>query len=402
MTQLQVYDAAGNVRYLPLPTNKPVLVGTSPKCDVVLGGEGINRVHCRIVWREGSWRVEVATDAPGVLLGGRSVMAAKLRPGDEIGIGPCRIILEEVAEGGPEFGPVAEEPVEPLADLVDLAGAASAVAAATEPAKKPLLAADLQPPGEEAILSSRFVQILLICITVIAALALYFYYDFRTRMIQELYDRAVAEKDKGNWVGAIDLFGRFVEQYPRHKYASAAKVYRSICQIEQAAIASPAKAYDEAKETILKLSKEAAWSDAVPTLGATLRHLARNQAEVAKSAKPLTCPSGSAICSANTCRGQTSRKRNFNSSNRRSIRPERPSRSRKSSKAHSLAWTSGSKRSRASRSTRPMSGLLACTPTSLTRPRYAIEFNAPTSWTAMRSATNGKIVHRLASHALRP
>ena len=94
MSQLEIHHADGNVTYAELSQEKPLLIGSGTNCDVVLTGPEVKRIHCRIVWREDRWRIEVAADAEGVRVGNKVVKAGTVRPGDIIGIAGCRIYMD--------------------------------------------------------------------------------------------------------------------------------------------------------------------------------------------------------------------------------------------------------------------------------------------------------------------
>jgi pSer/pThr/pTyr-binding forkhead associated (FHA) protein len=69
-------------------------IGRMPTCDVVLEGDGVARYHA-LVERglDGGWTV-VSMGPSGTLLNGNAVTAlAKAKLGDEIAIGPYRVVL---------------------------------------------------------------------------------------------------------------------------------------------------------------------------------------------------------------------------------------------------------------------------------------------------------------------
>ena len=53
MATLEVHDGQGRVQFIELERDHPILFGTSPHCEVVLEGPGINPVHGRIRWQAG-------------------------------------------------------------------------------------------------------------------------------------------------------------------------------------------------------------------------------------------------------------------------------------------------------------------------------------------------------------
>jgi hypothetical protein len=93
MATLEVHDAEGRVQFVELTHDHPVLFGTSATCDVRLEGAGIRPVHGRIRWKGKRYKVEASPDAEYILLNGTRMTSGSLHAGDEIGVGPCRMVL---------------------------------------------------------------------------------------------------------------------------------------------------------------------------------------------------------------------------------------------------------------------------------------------------------------------
>ena len=51
MATLEVHDGQGQVERLVITRDRTAMIGSSPKCDVVLKGEGILPFHGRIRWQ---------------------------------------------------------------------------------------------------------------------------------------------------------------------------------------------------------------------------------------------------------------------------------------------------------------------------------------------------------------
>ncbi len=91
---------------IPLPETVPLVIGRK-KGDVILDDPLVSGVHARIIFRDGAWVVQDLSSTNGTMVDGRLVREAALRPGNELAIGSCRMILflggdeESVAPGQP-------------------------------------------------------------------------------------------------------------------------------------------------------------------------------------------------------------------------------------------------------------------------------------------------------------
>lgn len=86
MAQLLVVAPDGQERAIDL-SDRPVTIGRSEECDVVLSEQKASRRHCTFrPWR-GGWRVLDDRSSNGTWLGGKCVLSARLQPGDEVEIG---------------------------------------------------------------------------------------------------------------------------------------------------------------------------------------------------------------------------------------------------------------------------------------------------------------------------
>ena len=96
MAELEITSAEGAIRKVPL-ADRAVTLGRADDCDVVLAETKASRKHCRVEPRDGGWRIVDEGSSNGTWLGGRPVLAARLKPGDEIEIGDT--ILTYAGEG---------------------------------------------------------------------------------------------------------------------------------------------------------------------------------------------------------------------------------------------------------------------------------------------------------------
>ncbi len=77
---------------IPVPENVPLVIGRK-KGDVILDDPLVSGVHARIILREDQWVIQDLSSTNGTMVDGRLVREAILRPGNEIAIGSCRMIL---------------------------------------------------------------------------------------------------------------------------------------------------------------------------------------------------------------------------------------------------------------------------------------------------------------------
>jgi uncharacterized protein YkwD/pSer/pThr/pTyr-binding forkhead associated (FHA) protein len=94
MAQLLVTAADGIEKSVPLAA-AAVSMGRSDDCDVVLAESKASRRHCRVEPKGDGWRVVDEGSSNGTWLGGKPVLAARLKPGDEIEIGETVITFED-------------------------------------------------------------------------------------------------------------------------------------------------------------------------------------------------------------------------------------------------------------------------------------------------------------------
>ncbi len=106
MAELQVLTPDGATRTYAL-AGKPVTLGRAEECDLVLAEQKASRNHCRVEPHLGAWRVVDERSSNGTFLGGKPVLAARLKPGDEIEIGDTVITYVD------ETGGIAREPRKP-------------------------------------------------------------------------------------------------------------------------------------------------------------------------------------------------------------------------------------------------------------------------------------------------
>jgi outer membrane protein assembly factor BamB len=110
MATLEVHDARGRVQFIELTHEHPITFGTSVACDIALEGAGILPVHGRIRWKDKGYKVDASPDAEYIVINGTKMTSSGLRHGDEIAVGPCRLVMKRPRE---RAKPLAPKPLAP-------------------------------------------------------------------------------------------------------------------------------------------------------------------------------------------------------------------------------------------------------------------------------------------------
>lgn len=93
-----------------IPLQRPVLlIGRHPECDIRIDSPKISRRHCCIALAYNRIVARDLGSRNGVRVNGQIVEEARLKPGDEIAIGPIIYRLEQI-ESAPAPPPVAPSP----------------------------------------------------------------------------------------------------------------------------------------------------------------------------------------------------------------------------------------------------------------------------------------------------
>ena len=100
---LQIVAGARAGLKVPLPETIPFVIGRK-KGDLLLEDPLVSGVHARILHRDGSFVLQDLHSTNGTLVDGRLVREATLRPGAEVAIGSCRMILFQEPEEGADSG----------------------------------------------------------------------------------------------------------------------------------------------------------------------------------------------------------------------------------------------------------------------------------------------------------
>ena len=79
-----------------------VTIGRSESCELQLVFEGISRLHARIEHDGSAWILRDLDSTNGTLLNGRRISYALLQDGDEIAVGPARILFRHPLKDSPD------------------------------------------------------------------------------------------------------------------------------------------------------------------------------------------------------------------------------------------------------------------------------------------------------------
>ncbi len=294
MATLEVHDAQGRVQFVELERDHPVLFGSSPHCEVILEGEGINPVHGRIRWKRGRFKIEASPDAEYVLINGHRMASGSIGVGDEVVVGPCRFFLlrvEESAEpaGRPSRAAAAEEGRTVVAPPPPAAGAGAGAGAArygppsnekgsrskyVRPgemaAEKPGWAREVaegrlstqasgsgpvpeaanglrgrfrqvlrkwlpqdEAPGQERIISSPVVVSLVLMLGVLVGMGFWLRNVISATIAERTFNRAMQSFEDGDYRTAIRDFEAFARDYPDDARAPKARVIRALANVRQ-------------------------------------------------------------------------------------------------------------------------------------------------------------------------
>ncbi len=94
MAYLRLRGPAGQEGAFVL-TDREVVIGRQPDCDVVLASDVISRKHARVFPVRGGWKVADLGSSHGTVIDGRKIDESTLAPGVEVRVGNWTITLEE-------------------------------------------------------------------------------------------------------------------------------------------------------------------------------------------------------------------------------------------------------------------------------------------------------------------
>lgn len=334
MATLEIHDGKGRVEYMTITREVTTVIGSDPKCELVVADPTALPRHGRLSWKRGRFKLEATPESRSLLVNGKKLVASSFRRGDELQIGAYRIFMlddgtaddpaeeptiireQPVALGGgdwpmrdesidwvlkePVVPPSLEQPfptrgpATPLPRLSRRLAADPSVPTGPVPAPAPpdslasrlrravrtLLGGD-QAPGEERLARSPLVLGLAGTIAVLVALSYVLWGVIARQTSENQYRRAVDSLDDGDNLNAMRQFDRFLEMSPADPRVGKARVLRSLAGVRQFTGGSGApwtEALEAAREMIRSVGIDPAFEDSRLDLAA----------EVLRAAEGLT------------------------------------------------------------------------------------------------------------------
>ena len=346
MATLEVHDAEGRVERVVVSRDQTVMFGSSPKCDIVLAGEGIFPFHGRLRWNPGKQRfkADASPDAQFLVVNGHRMSSSSFRMGDEIEVGGNRIFLlhdgdqavteaparddatrvqpspfasasaqaqpPAVATGRPARRKTVTYNPSPLEEELDAVvmeleqpGVADASLDAPRKASPPRPArANVPPqrgwkrllflisnrataPGQEHVLSSPLVFGLFVTLVFLVLIGFALYGIIVRTTATRLYNRGVENLEDGDYRNAIRRFDEFLRANPTDRRAGEARVHRAMADVRQyttGAGASWSMALEAEQRMLDTVGKEAAFRDSSTELAEQVLKTGENLADHAK------------------------------------------------------------------------------------------------------------------------
>ncbi len=264
MATLEVHHGRGLVERVIIAHDQPVMFGSSPKCDVILSGDGVLPFHGRIRWQEGRSRfmVDASPEAEYLLVNGHKMASAGFHQGDEVRILDNRIFMINETSGpvpavrpsarddvtrvqAPAFmpPPAAGQPIKrgswrerleaPLpsseTSVIDTQPQAKS---AGRGARKPELEAAVVPPprgwarliflftaranapGQERVLSSPLVFGLGVTLAALVLVGFTLHGIIARTVSNRLFDTALGNLEDGDYRNAMKRFDEFIAAEP--------------------------------------------------------------------------------------------------------------------------------------------------------------------------------------------
>ncbi|GAC1464522.1 MAG: hypothetical protein NVSMB9_03270 [Isosphaeraceae bacterium] len=280
MATLEVHDGQGRVERVTVTHAQPIMFGSSPKCDIVLGGDGVLPFHGRIRWQahKKQFKVDASPDAEFLWVNGHKMASSSFRQGDEVQVGRHRIFLifegepnvpsprgrDDVTQllspsfnAPPQAGKVLKrsgwsEPGEVESPLIERAANVSSVADRSDERieNKLTVASPTNPlfgwrrllalfsrranvPGQESVVSSPLIFGLVCSFLVLVLVGFSLYGIIARSAASRLYQEAVNNLEDGDYRNAIRRFDEFLRASPTDERAGKARVYRALADVRQ-------------------------------------------------------------------------------------------------------------------------------------------------------------------------
>jgi outer membrane protein assembly factor BamB len=329
MATLEVHDGRGRVEYVSISRENPALIGTDPKCDVVLADPEVLPFHGRFRWKGERFKVESMPDVAYLIVNGKKVLSSSFRQGDELVIGKCRIFMlnpddgivetektriqskpeilgklegdwaRELSiedEGGAVASSVEQSPPKPILrrgfrGTSEQAQQAAAVKPKPVPASgfRAILAAlkaGNAPPGEEKILTSPLVLGLAASLVLLGLLGYGLWGIIARRAVDNQYRASMDLYNDGDFLSALKGFDSFLKAYPAEPRADKIRVLRALADVKQFTTGGGpvwTDALEAARGMVKNVGELEEYKDASADLGETVIKIAEGLADRAKA-----------------------------------------------------------------------------------------------------------------------
>ena len=270
MARLEIRFSGGLTGHAQLPRIRPLFVGNSNDCDVLLHDPGVLPVHCSVGWREGRVVVEVEPDADAVLLNGKPVTSSTLRSGDVLRVGDSEIVLvmeDDEREDTDVFA--SEDSVErSLQAATSLRSgpvvrgeAADRLRRAWQPFRWETARAGAPEDAPRGVLTTPAVIALTLAAVVVVAVGVLLGWFVLKRTAGRRFDSAVEAMGQKLYSQAIHRFDRYLEEFGQHELVDRAKVLRALCKVGQYVEGSE-PSWTNALSAAQRMARETAGNDA--------------------------------------------------------------------------------------------------------------------------------------------
>lgn len=293
MATLEIHDGKGRVEYLTITRDQQVLVGSDPKCDIVVNDPAALPFHGRIRWKADRYKIEATPEARTIEVDGKKLVSSSFRQGSELRVGKVRIFLITPDDGPADFektrvrarpgasvgggwggqmggmaGEVAppsfeaefgevEEALEPSAGTSTgplpagrrSSGRTPSPSAGPASGRQPMTARNTlrspvrwvqsilfgkdQAPGEERVFSSPVVLVLGLTVVLLISLGFGLYGIIREMAADRAFSRATESMENAEYRNAIERYEAYLENYPGHEHVSQARVRSALAKIRQ-------------------------------------------------------------------------------------------------------------------------------------------------------------------------
>lgn len=314
MATLEVHDSRGRVAYVTISREHPALIGSDPKCDVVISDPKVLPFHGRLRWKTDRFKAEAFPEARSLDLNGKKVVSASFRRGDEIVIGGYRIFMmsegdepvdqaktqvqrkpaaaggnwmeEGDAEAPQPAAPTRQKTPKPASPTPAPAAPTKAVAMKVSPWRKFMRVINAgAPPGQEKLWTSPLVLGLAALLLFLSLLSVVLWNIVSKNRADRQFLEANSRFDERDYTTAIKGFDEFLETNPSDLRVSQARVRRELANVRKFTSGGGGwnTAIEAAEQMLEKVKSERAYDDAKMDLAAEVLKATEGLADDAKA-----------------------------------------------------------------------------------------------------------------------